>query len=419
MRLDAYKLYLATHFSHSLFASMIFTVLAVYYVQDVGLNPLQLVLVGTVLEATVFLFEIPTGVVADLYSRRLSVIIGFALIGLCYVVQGLLPLLAAILLAEFLRGVGETFISGAFTAWIADEIGEKELGRVFLRGAQAQRLGALLGIGAGTGLAWLYAPATPVLVGGALIVGLSVVLALTMPEAGFHPLTERERATWRDFVGQTRAGIQVARRQPVILMFVFVGMLFGSFSEGFDRLWEAHFLQNFAFPGWIDAPPVVWIGLLNGASFIIGIAMNEFLIRRLDLENSFALGRALLMITLALIVLLVVFGLAPGFGLAAAAFLLIGALRSLQHPLSATWLNRHIPTRMRATVLSLLGQTDALGQIAGGPVVGAVGLRSLRGAMVFSAALLLPVIGIYARRLRGERTVMEQASDSEDMARKP
>ena len=53
-----------------------FTVSAVYFVQEVGLNPLELVLLGTVMEATIFLFEIPTGVIADTYSRRLSLIIG-------------------------------------------------------------------------------------------------------------------------------------------------------------------------------------------------------------------------------------------------------------------------------------------------------------------------------------------------------
>jgi len=102
--------------------STVFTALAVYYVVTVGMNPLQLVLVGTTLELTVFLFEIPTGVVADTYSRRLSVIIGYALIGLCYVITGLVPAFLIILGAEFLRGIGETFISGATSAWIADEL---------------------------------------------------------------------------------------------------------------------------------------------------------------------------------------------------------------------------------------------------------------------------------------------------------
>ena len=57
------------------------TVMAVYYVSEVGLNPLELVLLGTVFEATIFLCEIPTGVIADTDSRRASVIIGLSLEG--------------------------------------------------------------------------------------------------------------------------------------------------------------------------------------------------------------------------------------------------------------------------------------------------------------------------------------------------
>lgn len=397
MRFSALKLYLAINLCHSLFGSMIFTVLAVYYVQDVGMNPLQLVLVGTVLEATVFLFEVPTGVVADLYSRRLSVIVGFALIGLCYVIQGAFPLLVAIFCAEFVRGVGETFISGALTAWVADELGEDQFGRVLLRGAQLRRVGAFTGILMGAGLAARYGLAVPVFTGGVLLIGLSGLLVATMPEAGFQPTPRQERTTWRDLLKQTRAGLAIVREQPILLMFVFIGVLYGSFSEGYDRLWEAHFLQNFAFPGWFDAPPVVWIGILNAGGFAVGIAIHELLIRRLNLESTLIIGRVLIAATALLAGLLIMFGLAPTFGLAAIAFLLISALRSLQYPLSNAWLNRHIPAPMRATVLSLLGQSDALGQIAGGPGVGAVGMRSLRAAMLFSALLLAPVIALYVR----------------------
>src|SRR2546430_16862277 len=56
-------------------------VMAVYLVRELHFSPLQLVLMGTAMEAAVFLFEIPTGVVADTYSRRLSLIIGYLGVG--------------------------------------------------------------------------------------------------------------------------------------------------------------------------------------------------------------------------------------------------------------------------------------------------------------------------------------------------
>src|SRR6476469_9881087 len=97
--------------------STIFTLAAVYRLQTVGLDPLQLVLVGTVLEASCFVFEIPTGVVADTFSRRLSVIIGVVLLGGGELIEGAIPAFAAVLLAQVVAGLGYTFLSGATEAW--------------------------------------------------------------------------------------------------------------------------------------------------------------------------------------------------------------------------------------------------------------------------------------------------------------
>lgn len=92
---------------------MIFTASVVYQVTTIQLNPLQLVLVGTTLEATVFLFEVPTGIVADAYNRRLSIIIGVALMGIGFVLEGSVPRFDAILIAQLVWGIGATFTSGA------------------------------------------------------------------------------------------------------------------------------------------------------------------------------------------------------------------------------------------------------------------------------------------------------------------
>ena len=65
----AYYAYLFSTTAAGLLFATVFTTAAVYRVEIALLNPLQLILVGTALELSVFLFEIPTGVVADLYSR--------------------------------------------------------------------------------------------------------------------------------------------------------------------------------------------------------------------------------------------------------------------------------------------------------------------------------------------------------------
>ena len=59
-RVPAYTIYLIIQGSFGLFFTMMSLVSAIYRLQNAGLDPLQLVLVGTVLETTVFIFEIPT-----------------------------------------------------------------------------------------------------------------------------------------------------------------------------------------------------------------------------------------------------------------------------------------------------------------------------------------------------------------------
>src|SRR3954449_960386 len=69
--------------------TLVWTLAPVYFVRTVGMSPLQLVLVGTFMELTIFACEIPTGIVADVVSRRLSVVIGYLVMGGAIVFCGL------------------------------------------------------------------------------------------------------------------------------------------------------------------------------------------------------------------------------------------------------------------------------------------------------------------------------------------
>ena len=76
-------------------------------------------------------------------------------------------------------------------------------------------------------------------------------------------------------------------------------------------------------------------------------------------------------------------------------------MRALAWPLETAWINQHIDSRVRATVLSTASQMDAFGQVIGGPISGAEGtLRSIRAALTTSALLLVPAIPLYQRLMQ-------------------
>ncbi len=152
-KLSAYTVYLIFSGVTSLSGSLISTVNMVYQVETARLNPLQLVLVGTVLEFVAFVCQVPTGVLADIYSRRLAVILGTLLFGMAFVLEGSFPRFDVILVSQILFGIGATLSDGAEQAWITDEVGEMRIGHVFLRSTQVGLLAGLLGAIISVGLA--------------------------------------------------------------------------------------------------------------------------------------------------------------------------------------------------------------------------------------------------------------------------
>ena len=73
------------------------------------------------------------------------------------------------------------------------------------------------------------------------------------------------------------------------------------------------------------------------------------------------------------------------------------------------WLNRLLPEASRATMFSMFGQADALGQTFGGPIIGGLAkLLSISIALGVSALSLLPTLPLF------RRLAVDLAADSAD-----
>jgi DHA3 family tetracycline resistance protein-like MFS transporter len=400
---NAYSVYLFMEFATSLLFWMIFTVDAVYQVSTVGLNALQLVLVGTTVEISAFVFEIPTGVVADVFSRRLSIIIGMFFMGLGFVVEGSFPFFAPILLAQVLWGLGYTFTSGATEAWIADEVGEARAGKAFLRASQIGTIGALIGIGAGTLIGTLGVQ-IPIVLGGALLMGVGLLLIFIMPETGFKPAPRENRNSFQSMVHTFKGGLRLVRGKPALINILTIGLILGLYSEGFDRLWTPHLLNDITLPTICNLQPVVWFGLIRAVSMILGVGVTEIVRRRIDTNNHGPVARAMLILITGMVAGLLVFALTGSFVIALIAFWGFSAVRRTTGPLYTAWVNQHTESSVRATVISMSSQIDALGQILGGPIVGAIGLAlGIPVALTISAVILATALPLLIRTIRIDR----------------
>jgi MFS family permease len=173
----------------------------------------------------------------------------------------------------------------------------------------------------------------------------------------------------------------------------------GAATEGFDRLAEAHLLRDIGVPSFLGSDPLWWFAALSIAGMVLGIVVANLLVDRLETPDAARMARVLFVLSALEIVAGLAFALAGMFALAVAALLAYGLARSLVYPVYMTWLNQSIgDSSVRATVNSIASQADAIGQTAGGPIIGAIGKAfSLPAALVSSALFVTPALALFGR----------------------
>jgi DHA3 family tetracycline resistance protein-like MFS transporter len=407
--IGAYPIYLVLSGTMSLCFSMVFTIEMVYQIKAVGLNPLQLVIVGTVLQCVHIVFQTPMGILADMYSRRLAVVIGLFLLGAGYVVEGSQATFTTVLAGTAIGAFGYTIVSGADSAWIADELGTDRVGHAYLRAAQVGSIAGLPGIAISAALGSVHLN-LPIILAGSLFIVLSFVLALLMPERHFTPAARADRNSWQQMGHTLRASVHLIRLRPALLTILGIGVFYSVFSAGFDRLWSFHLLAHFTFPSTGGLTVVIWFGIIEAGINVANLCGTEIARRRVDWKNRRAVVWALFSVDALTLVCVAGFTVAGQFGLALGLFWLSTVARGPRGALETTWMNLDLDSSVRATVFSMRAQVGALAGIVGGPILGAIATDHGTGAaLIAAAAALAPALLLYLRSLSqgGKITIPE------------
>lgn len=115
-----YKFYLASFLKNQTY----FVPIIVLFFQDLGLSYSEIFWIFTIGSAFAFLIEIPTGMIADLFGNRKSIIVSKFLIFLSFVFFGFASGFVTLLLANLLYELGKSFRSGTETAFVFNYLDE-------------------------------------------------------------------------------------------------------------------------------------------------------------------------------------------------------------------------------------------------------------------------------------------------------
>src|SRR3989454_9214497 len=297
-------------------------------------------------------FEVPTGVVADTLGRRVSLLL---CLGTLFVTTLLYVTIAwrgwgfsAFMWVSVFLGLGYTFYTGAVDAWLVDALqatGYAEpLEPVFARGQMAFGVAMLLGtIGGGLlGQIHLY---IAYLVRAAIIVPLFALAWFRMPELGYTPRALELRRVPVEMRRVFVQGMEYGLRHPVVRPVMLASLVSVSFMIFGFYSWQRYFLdllgKNLV---WVDGV----ISSLVGLSLIAGNALVGPLSRVVPTRAG------VLMLPVGLeAVTAVACGLFSNFYVVVSLYLVYGIAVGIAMPVKQAYLNAHIPSAQRATILSL------------------------------------------------------------------
>lgn len=372
-----------------------------------GLDIFQVMLTNAAFTFGMVVFEIPTGVVADTLGRRISLI-------LCIVtllVSTLLYVATAVwhwgfwsfMGTSVLLGLGYTFYTGAVDAWLVDALKATGysggLEPIFARGQMVFGAAMLLGTLSGGFLGQIDL-AIPYLVRSATFLPLLAVAWIAMPELGYTARTLEWRRVptelKRVFVEGLTFGLHHKVVRPVMLASL-VGMSFMIF--GFYS-WQRYFLD-------LLGREFVWVSGAVAALVSLAMIVGNALVGRVSKVIRTRTG--VLAGSVVVQAVAVVGAAASGFLLprpaaffgALGCYLVYAIALGAAGPVKQGYLNAHIPSAQRATIISLDSLFADLGGVMGQSGWGYLAkMRSIGAAWLYSGMTMILGVPLYliARR---------------------
>ncbi|MYE32973.1 MAG: MFS transporter [Chloroflexi bacterium] len=361
----------------------------VYLIEDRGLTLGQVLLLEAVVFGAVVIAEVPTGVIADRYTRRLSLLLGSLFSALAFVVFGLASSIELLMGSYVLFAIGGALMSGADEAFLYDSLRavgrSEEFAGVFGRFNARMTVGIAVFTVAG-GLMVIWTPLSwPIVLSGVLaLVAAGFALLLVEP-----PRARSDQSFLR--IGRSAAG-RIVRTRALRWIVVISAAV-----QGIELVVFATFQPILVGEG----VPVWALGWVAAGMMLVAAAGGWSSWR---VRQRFGLSRSLAV--LPALAALGVLGGASGMLWLFPVFTCAMFAREALHPLVVEYLSRRVPDGERATTLSvhqLAAWTATIAMSLGlGLVVDRVGLGTALAAA--SAVLVVIVLVTYVLwRSAGDR----------------
>ncbi|MBN2039184.1 MAG: MFS transporter [Spirochaetes bacterium] len=289
-----------------------------------------------------FIFEVPTGTIADVFGRKKSMLAG-TITAICGVVLYVsFPNFYNFVLAEFILAAAYTMMSGAEEALAYDSLiminRQAESKKIFARMESFKLTGIIIGALAGGVIAKYWGLRMPLLL-HAVPQSICAILVLSLKEPVHHDL--KEKPGYRTLL---KAGLQQLKKDKIIRVLILDMVSIGAFT--WLIIW---FYQKLLEHAGVD---IIWFGLVHTLMCIGQIAVLESVGL---LERLLKGKRRLLMLTAILsAVCFILLGIISSAWIVTALIVICASFGLARGPLFTNYLNKYFSSDKRAIMLSLV-----------------------------------------------------------------
>ncbi|MFA5851597.1 MAG: MFS transporter [Spirochaetales bacterium] len=351
-----------------------------FYLHRIGLSYSRMFILEMAFSAAMMAFEVPTGIVADRWGRKISLCLGSLFLAAGFFMFGFFHAFGVLFVAELVCALGMTLVSGADKALLYETLKQsgapEESTTVFARYEAAATAGLFISfplgsLFVGSGIVPYKSALGLVFVFTAAALAISGLVVLRVKETA--PAWER-----KGFMKQGIDGFLYIFRTAQLRIF---GINYAVISAlTFFMFW---FYQSLL--ARYDVP-VAWFGFAGSA-----FNLSAMLLLRATpaAQRRLGIGKTLFLSSLIPGLLYLAAGLLPGLAIALIAMFGVTNLKLFRAPMLSALMNDRIGDANRATVLSGISMIERVLIAALYPIVGALADLSLPTALLTLGGLTM------------------------------
>ena len=389
------RIFYAASFVNSL-ASGVTGPLMVIYLLFVRLTPAQIGILLAAGRLAMIIFEFPTGIFADRYGKRRSLLISFALSSVLLLGWFVSSSFFQFFVLSILSGLAYTFQSGAKESLMIDtlQLADKDnlRNRVFVRTGSWGNAGFVIGGILAALLSffalrsiWLAAAVCNVVLFLLFLLGVRKKTPLDLHTEPLQPYGSRGKEVATPHIGHfftvSKDAIQSLFASSSLLRLLGVAVFFSFATAIYGLAYPVYFKQI------LDLPDYMF-GVLGSVSAIVGIA-GMFMGEKICAQRGhlFALRMFILSLSLSFVAL----GFFRVVSVTIFVFVIIETLIHGWYPMYQSFFNKFVASSVRASIISLQSVVSLLA-IAGGELTAGVLISAAPPPTVIEYSSLLLLI---------------------------